>query len=256
MNMLSNVYTPVKQKTRLQDTNFYEKITNMTNNIENDLLSMRDEKFAKFNAKLLPNIATETVLGVKTPALRRYAKQLSNADDFLNSLPHKYFEENQIHAFVLSDIRDFEKCVDMVDKFLPYVDNWATCDQMIPKVFAKNTDALLPWIKKWIKSKHAYTVRFATGLLMRFYLGDNFDIKYADMILNIKSNEYYVNMMRAWYFATALAKNWDEIIGIIEKEKLDLWTHNKTIQKATESYRIAVAQKKYLRGFKNNNLKK
>ena len=142
--MLSNVYGSVKQKTRLQDTIFYEKIINMKSDIENDLLAMRDEKFANFNAKLLPNIATETVLGVKTPALRRYAKQLSNADEFLNSLPHKYFEENQIHAFVLSGISDFEKCVDRVDKFLPYVDNWATCDQMIPKVFAKNTDALLP----------------------------------------------------------------------------------------------------------------
>lgn len=228
----------------------------MKNDIEKDLLKIRDEKFARFNAKLLPNINTETVLGVKTPLLRKYAKKMPNADIFLMDLPHKYFEENQIHAFVLSGISDFEKCVDRLDKFLPYVDNWATCDQMIPKVFAKNTDALLPWIKKWIKSKHTYTVRFATGLLMRFYLGDNFDIKYADMVLNIKSDEYYVNMMRAWYFATALAKNWDEIIGIIEKEKLDLWTHNKTIQKAMESYRITVAQKKYLRKFKNNNFKK
>ena len=154
----------------------------MKNDIEKDLLKIRDEKFARFNAKLLPNINTETVLGVKTPLLRKYAKKMPNADIFLMDLPHKYFEENQIHAFVLSGISDFEKCVDRLDKFLPYVDNWATCDQMIPKVFAKNTDALLPWIKKWIKSKHTYTVRFATGLLMRFYLGDNFDIKYASRL--------------------------------------------------------------------------
>ncbi len=218
----------------------------MKNDIEKDLLKIRDEKFAIFNAKLLPNIAGEKVLGVKTPLLRKYAKNMQNKDEFLASLPHKYFEENQIHAFLLSDIRDFKKCIDMVDKFLPYVDNWASCDQLIPKVFAKNKNALLPWINKWIKSKHTYTVRFAIGLLMRFFLGENFDIKYANMVANVKSKEYYVNMMRAWYFATALAKNWDEIIGIVENEKLDLWTHNKTIQKATESYRITHEQKEYL----------
>lgn len=218
----------------------------MKSNIKQDLLAMRDERFARFNAKLLPDIAAKTVLGVKTPLLRKYAKNMLNAEVFLFDLPHKYFEENQIHAFLVAEIRDFEKCVDMVDKFLPYVDNWATCDQMIPKVFAKNTDALLPWINKWIKSGHTYTVRFAIGLLMRFYLGDKFDIKYAEQVVNIKSKEYYINMMRAWYFATALAKNWDEVIGIIENKKLDSWTHNKTIQKAKESYRITPEQKKYL----------
>ena len=207
---------------------------------------MRDEKFAKFNAKLLPGVECKQIIGIHTPELKKYAKNLENTALFLDKLPHHYFEENQIHAFVLSEIRDFDSCVMMVDKFLPYIDNWATCDQLIPKIFAKNTDKLLPHIKKWIKSNHTYTIRFAVGLLMRFYLGDKFCSEYADMVVKIKSDEYYINMMRAWYFATALAKKWDEIIGILESKKLDLWTHNKTIQKAIESYRISSENKLYL----------
>jgi len=222
----------------------------MKDKIASDLFNLRDEKFAKFNAKLLPTTDSEYVIGVRTPELKRYAKTLSNAEEFLNDLPHKYFEENQIHAFILSGIPDFEKCVNMIDKFLPYVDNWATCDQLIPKVFAKNTDKLLPLITKWIKSKHTFTVRFAIGLLMRYYLGNSFDKKYAQMVINIKSDEYYINMMRAWYFATALAKNWDTAIDIIENKELDIWTHNKTIQKSIESFRISEPQKKHLRGLK------
>lgn len=222
----------------------------MRDKIVQDLIVYRDEKFAKFNAKLLPNIDSKKILGVRTADLRKHAKKIQNSDDFLDSLPHKYFEENQIHAFILSDIRDFEKCINLVDKFLPYVDNWATCDQLIPKVFAENTGALLPWIKKWVKLGHTYTVRFAIGMLMRLFLGDDFKSEYADMVVKIKSDEYYVNMMRAWYFATALAKNWDETIGIIESKKLDIWTHNKTIQKAIESYRITNEQKQYLKTLK------
>jgi 3-methyladenine DNA glycosylase AlkD len=215
-----------------------------------DLFNLRDEKFANFNACLLPDTVKENVIGVRTPELKKYAKTIQNPDDFLQKLPHKYFEENQIHAFLLSDIKDFEKCANMVDAFLPYIDNWATCDQLIPKAFGKNTDKLLPWINKWLKSKHTYTVRFAIGLLMRFYLGDKFDLKYAKQVLNIQSDEYYINMMRAWYFATALAKNWNKVISIIENKELDTWTHNKTIQKAIESFRITEPQKKYLRTLK------
>ena len=222
----------------------------MQSKIEHDLFNMREDKFAKFNASLLPGLKPESVLGIRTPDLRKYAKNLQNPESFLKTLPHKYFEENQIHAFVLSDIHDFEKCVDMVDKFLPYVDNWATCDQLIPKVFSKNTDKILPWINKWIKSKRPFVVRFAIGLLMRFYLGNRFKPEYADMVIKVKTNEYYVNMMRAWYFATALAKNWDLTIDIIENKKLDSWTHNKTIQKAIESYRISSEQKHYLKTFR------
>ena len=222
----------------------------MPNKIQNDLFSMRDEKFAQFSAALMPTTESQKVIGVRTPELRKYAKTISTPNSFLSALPHKYFEENQIHAFILSDIRDIEKCINLVDDFLPYIDNWATCDQLIPKTFAKNTDKLLPWINKWIKSKHTYTVRFAIGLLMRFYLGDNFDSKYANAVIAVKSDEYYINMMRAWYFATALAKNWNDVIGIIENKKLDSWTHNKTIQKAIESYRITQPQKEYLKHLK------
>ena len=219
----------------------------MQNKIVSDLFDMRDEKFAQFNASLLPSNTQQNVIGVRTPNLRKYAKTIRNPNSFLHNLPHKYFEENQIHAFILSDIRDFNKCVKMVNTFLPYIDNWATCDQLIPKIFAKNPDKLLPHIHKWIKSKHIYTCRFAIGLLMRFYLSDNFNTKYADMVANIESDEYYINTMRAWYFATALAKNWDNIIYFIENKKLDTWTHNKTIQKARESFRITQPRKEYLK---------
>ena len=222
----------------------------MPTKIQNDLCNMRDEKFAQFNASLIPTTESKKVIGVRTPDLRKYAKTISDSDKFLSELPHKYFEENQIHAFILSDIRDIEKCINLIDVFLPYVDNWATCDQLIPKIFTKNLDILLPYIRKWIKSNHTYTVRFAIGLLMRFYLGEKFNSSYADMVIKVKSNEYYINMMRAWYFATALAKNWNDVIGIIENKKLDTWTHNKTIQKATESYRITDKQKEYLRELK------
>ena len=222
----------------------------MNNKIYLDLLAMRDEKFAKFNAGLIPNIDATRVIGIKTPNLRKYAKNISNIDEFLYKLPHFYFEENQIHAFILSEIKDVDKCVMLVESFLPYIDNWATCDQLIPRVFAKNTDKLQPYIRKWIKSKHIFTVRFAIGLLMRYYLGNEFRNEYADMVANVHSNEYYINMMRAWYFATALAKNWDNAILYITQNKLDDWTRNKTIQKAIESYRITDAQKKILRKLK------
>jgi len=222
----------------------------MHDKIVSDLFNIRDEKFAKFNASLIPTTDAKNVIGVRTPELRKYAKTISSPDKFLSDLPHKYFEENQIHSFILSEIKNFEKCIKLVDTFLPYVDNWATCDQLIPKIFAKNTEQLLPHIRKWIKSKHTYTVRFAIGLLMRYYIGDKFDSSYADMVVKTKSDEYYINMMRAWYFATALSKNWDNIIGIIENKKLDTWTHNKTIQKAIESYRISDKQKQYLKTLK------
>jgi len=222
----------------------------MHDKIVSDLFNIRDEKFAKFNASLIPTTDAKNVIGVRTPDLRKYAKTISSPDKFLSDLPHKYFEENQIHSFILSEIKNFEKCIKLVDTFLPYVDNWATCDQLIPKIFARNTDRLLPYIRRWIKSKHIYTVRFAIGLLMRFYLGEKFDSSYADMVIKIKSDEYYINMMRAWYFATALSKNWDDIICIIENKKLDTWTHNKTIQKSIESYRISDKQKNHLKTLK------
>lgn len=221
-------------------------------NIQSDLFGLRDEKYAVFSANLMPGVAPANVIGVRTPVLRKYARELlaDTATDFIKHLPHKYFEENQLHAFILSRERDFDKCVALVDTFLPYIDNWATCDQMSPTVFGKNIDKLLAHIKWWIKSQHTYTVRFAIGQLMRFYLSDNFDTCYADMVANVKSDEYYINMMRAWYFATALAKNWNDVLPYLKNMVLDKWTHNKTIQKAIESYRITDAQKQYLRDLK------
>ena len=220
--------------------------------IQTDLFSLRDEKFADFNSKLMPDIVRENVIGVRTPVLRKYARELSEdvAGDFIKQLPHKYFEENQLHAFILSGVRDFDVCIKLVNEFLPYVDNWATCDQLLPRVFAKHTDELLKYIKQWIKSKHTYTVRFGIGQLMRFYLENNFDVSYAEMVAKIKSDEYYVNMMRAWYFATALAKNYDEVLPFVENKVLVIFTHNKTIQKAIESYRISDEQKRVLRKLK------
>ena len=188
---------------------------------------------------------------MRTPELRSLVRKLRGiSNDFINNLPHKYFEENQLHAFIISDIRDFDSAVSAVDSFLPFVDNWATCDQMSPRVFAKNIDKLLPYIKKWIKSKHTYTVRFGVLCLMRYFLDDGFDTKYADMVANIKSDEYYINMMRAWYFATACAKQWTHILPYFKNGALDTWTHNRAIQKAIESYRVLDVNKAILRNLR------
>lgn len=213
----------------------------------------RDEKYAEFQAKLIPGTDAKKVIGIRTPALRKFAKQMirrEDADDFLSDLPHKYFDENQLHAFMISEIKDYDECVARVNEFLPYVDNWATCDQMSPKVFKKHKPEILKEVKKWIKSGHTYTVRFGICELMADFLDEDFDEKYPGMVAAIKSEEYYVNMMIAWYFATALAKQYDVIIPYIENRKLDKWTHNKAIQKAIESYRITEEQKTYLRTLK------
>ena len=193
------------------------------------------------------------MIGVRTPELRKYAKELLKREDigeFLEILPHEYFDENQLHAFIISGIKDYDKCMKEVDKFLPYVDNWATCDQLSPKVFKKHRPELLKQIKKWIKSKETYTVRFAIGMLMEHFLDEDFDIKYPEMVSKLRSDEYYINMMIAWYFATALAKQYDAILPFIEKKKLDKWTHNKAIQKSVESNRITPEQKEYLKTLK------
>ncbi|MBR5358577.1 MAG: DNA alkylation repair protein [Clostridiales bacterium] len=221
--------------------------------IEKELFRMQDKDYAVLQQKIIPAADPGSVIGVRTPELRSFAKVLykdEGCEKFLKSVPHKYFDENQLHAFVISLEKDFDKCVQEVEEFLPYVDNWATCDQMSPKVFKKDPDRLLPYIKKWIKSDKTYTVRFAIGMLMEHFLGDNFLSEYADMVAVVCSEEYYVNMMRAWYFATALAKQYDAIIPYVENKRLDDWTHNKTIQKSIESYRITDEQKKYLRSLK------
>ena len=225
----------------------------MIDDIRKTLLSMQDEKYRAFQVKLFPTVDPQTVIGVRTPDLRGYAKKLLKEEDvsaFLSDLPHRYFDENQLHAFILSELKDYGKCMEEVNRFLPYVDNWATCDQMSPKVFKKNRPQLLEQIRIWLKSDRTYTIRFAIGMLMEHYLDDAFDISYPEVVAVIRSDEYYVNMMIAWYFATALAKQYDEILPFIENRRLDVWTHNKAIQKAIESYRITPEQKEYLKRLK------
>ena len=221
--------------------------------IQKRLFELQDEKYRDFQVKLIPTVDPATVIGVRTPELRKLAKELSKRDDidaFLETLPHDHFDENQLHAFILSGMKDFTKCMTGVCGFLPFIDNWATCDQLSPKVFGKNKAELLAYINEWLQSDETYTIRFAAGMLMEHFLDDDFDIKYPEMVAGIESDEYYVNMMRAWYFATALAKQYDSVISFIEEKRLDKWTHNKTIQKSVEGYRITPEQKAYLKSLK------
>lgn len=220
------------------------------NEIQAELFRNQDMKYRDFQAKLLPTRDPQTIIGVRTPILRTLAKTLyrdNDVPDFLNDLPHQYFDEDQLHAFLISEIKDFELCMGELKKFLPYVDNWATCDQMSPKVFQKHRTELLEQIKIWLSSLETYTVRFAIGMLMRYFLDENFDLEYPRMVAATCSEEYYVNMMIAWYFATALAKQYEAILPFFEDQYLKKWTHNKAIQKALESYRISDEQKQYLR---------
>ncbi len=222
------------------------------NEIIKRLNALQDTKYRDFQSKLIPDTKAEFI-GVRTPELRKLAKELikeGKTDNFLSVLPHKYFDENQLHAFIISGIKDFDMCVKEVERFLPYVDNWATCDQMSPKVFKKEKKALLPYINKWLKSGKTYTVRFGMGMLMQHFLGEDFAVEYAEKVACVKSDEYYIKMMQAWYFATALAKNYDEVLPFIENKTLEKWTHNKTIQKSIESYRITDEQKVYLKTLK------
>lgn len=226
------------------------QIMKCKNDIVKTLYTFADEEYRNFNSSLIPNVEKKKFIGVRTPVLRKMAKDIVKsgcAVDFINNLPHQYFEENQLHAFVLSDLPDFDIVIKEIERFLPYMDNWATCDQMSPMVFKKNNDLLLKYINKWIKSKHVYTVRFGVLCLMRYFLDDDFDIKYIDMVSNIKSKEYYVNMMRAWYFATGMAKHFEEFLPYLESGKIDDWTRKRAIQKALESFRVSPAHKEILR---------
>ena len=228
------------------------------NKIIEDLLKLQDNKYKEFQSKLIPTSNVDTFIGVRTPELRNYAKDLIKTNsykDFINELPHKYFDENQLHAFIISELKDYDECIKNINIFLPYVDNWATCDQMSPKIFKKNKDKLIEEINKWIKSSKTYTIRFGIGMLMQYYLDEDFKKDYLKLVSKIKSKEYYVNMMIAWYFATALAKQYKDTIPYIENKVLDPWTHNKTIQKALESNRITKEQKEYLRELKTTTSK-
>ena len=221
--------------------------------IRETLFSLREEKFAAFQARLIPNVAPERVIGVRTPALRKLAKTLrgsGQAEEFLKALPHEFFEENNLHAFLLCEMKDFEACVQAVEDFLPYVDNWATCDQMSPGVFRKNKQALLPHIRRWIASERCYTRRFGIGMLMSHFLDEDFREEYLSLVSDIRSEEYYVNMMIAWYFATALAKQYEAALPYLENRRLAPWVHNKAIQKALESFRVSDEHKAYLRTLK------
>lgn len=214
------------------------------------LETLSDEKYAAFQRKLIPTVAAEQIIGVRTPQLRALAKAMvksGESEALVRTLPHRYFEENQLHAFILSAEKDFDACIREVDRFLPYVDNWATCDQLSPLCFAKNTKSLLPWVIRWMKSEREYTVRFGIGMLMRHFLDEGFEPEFLDMVAAIRRDEYYIRMMQAWYFATALAKQYSATVPYIEQCRLPQWTHNKTIQKAVESYRISDEQKAYLK---------
>ena len=218
-----------------------------------ELFALRDAEYRDFQAKLIPNKDPGRMIGVRTPDLRALAKKLKDdpeIDSFLAELPHEYFDEDQLHAFIISEEKDFSKCIGEVEDFLPFADNWATCDQLSPKVFRKNTSSLLPHIREWLRSEKTYTVRFGIGMPMQHFLDDHFDPSYPETVASIRSEEYYINMMIAWYFATALAKQYDAVIPYIEERMLDPWTHNKTIQKCVESRRITDAQKECLRSMK------
>lgn len=229
--------------------------------IEERLLQMKDEQYKEFHKKLIPNIKEDTIIGVRTPALRSYAKELLRRakeedvcgqmiEQFKKELPHQYYEENNLHGFLIEGIKDYTSCMDALEDFLPYIDNWATCDLISPKIVISQPEALLQKIEEWIASDHTYTIRFGMEMLMRHFLDDRFERSYLDWVAEKGSEEYYVNMMIAWFFATALAKQYEAALPYLENRVLDTWTHNKTIQKAVESYRITPEQKQYLRSLK------
>lgn len=218
-----------------------------------ELFQLKDEKNAEFSAKLTPTVPREKFLGVRVPDSRKLAKKIykeGNYEEFLNTLPHEYFDEDMLHGLIISEFKDFDKCIERLEVFLPYVNNWAVCDIMSPKIFKKHKEETLVKIKEWAESDKPYTIRFGVETLMAFYLDDDFKPEYNDIPAALRSEEYYVNMMTAWYFATALAKQWDDTIPYIEEKKLDTWTHNKAIQKARESLRITPEQKEYLKTLK------
>lgn len=217
------------------------------------LFAAQDPAYRDFQARLIPNISKDTIIGVRTPDLRRIAKGLEEKDEFLHQLPHRYFEENQVHAFILERCRDYEKTIALVEDFLPYVDNWATCDQLSPKVFRKHREDLLTHIPAWLRSEHTYAVRFGIGMLMSHYLDEDFSPEYLNWVASVRREEYYIRMMAAWYFATALAKQYDSAIPYLTQHRLEPWVHNKTIQKAVESFRITDEQKTYLKTLRISN---
>ena len=221
--------------------------------LQKQLFELQDLKYRDFHSKLMPETDKETVIGIRTPVLRKFVKEFagtSEAEAFLRQLPHRYYEENNLHMMLITGIKDYEKCMEEIQRFLPCIDNWATCDYPAPKCFARHKDQVLEEAKRWISSGETYVIRYGIGMLMRLFLDEDFSSEYLEMAAAVQSQEYYVNMMIAWYFATALAKQWDATVPYIEHHKLPDWVHRKTIQKAVESYRITPEQKEYLKGFR------
>lgn len=219
-------------------------------NVQRELFEMQDLKYRDFHAKLMPTVNKDTVIGVRTPELRKFAKEYGKTEEakiFLQVLPHQYYEENNLHGLLIEQIKDYDQCIEELERFLPYIDNWATCDLLAVRTVKKHLDLFIKEIYRWMESEHTYTIRFGINMLMRYYLEDEFKPEYPEKVMAVRSEEYYVNMMRAWYFATALAKQYEKILPFLEEHRMDVWTHNKTIQKATESYRITPEQKEYLR---------
>ena len=221
--------------------------------VRQELFELQDLKYRDFHAKLIPTMEKEKIIGVRTPALRGFAKKFGKTEEsklFIKKLPHQYYEENNLHGLLIEQIKDYDECLVELKRFLPYIDNWATCDLLALRLVKKHLDVFIKEIYKFMESEHTYIIRFGISMLMKYYLEDEFNIEYPDKVADIRSEEYYVNMLRAWYFATALAKQYEQIIPFVEKKRLDVWTHNKTIQKAIESYRIMDEQKTYLRTLK------
>ncbi len=222
-------------------------------NITEELFRLKDEKYRDFQAKLIPTVEPKRIIGVRMPLLRKLAKEFAKmpeAEIFMTDLPHKYYEENNVHMLLISEIKDFDKTLCALECFLSYVDNWSTCDMPPMKVFKDNPERLLPYIKKWLKSEHTYTVRYGIKALLDMFLDERFDSAYPELVSEVKSDEYYVNMMIAWYFATALAKQYDAVLPYITEKRLDPWVHNKAIQKAMESFRIDAVKKSFLKKLK------
>jgi 3-methyladenine DNA glycosylase AlkD len=221
--------------------------------IQKHLFELQDIKYRDFHSRLMPDTDKETVIGIRVPVLRKYAKSIAGtelSEKFIKELPHHYYEENNLHMMLITRIKDYDRCISEIERFLPYIDNWATCDFPAPKCFENHKEELLPVIKCWIASSETYTIRYGIGMLMRLYLDEDFEPEYVKLVAGVESDEYYVNMMIAWYMATALAKQWDAVIPYIEEHRMSDWVHRKTIQKAVESYRITDEQKRYLKGYR------
>lgn len=222
----------------------------MIRDVRKRLFEMQDTGYRDFHARLIPTVKKEKIIGIRTPMIRKFAKEFGKTEEsemFLKALPHQYYEENNLHGLLIEQIRDYDKCLKELERFLPHIDNWATCDLLALHMMKKHRDIFIREIYRWMESDKPYIIRFGISMLMRHYLDEGFKPEYPEKVATIRSEEYYVNMMRAWYFATALAKQYEKILPFLEEQRMDIWTHNKTIQKSIESYRITQEQKDHLR---------